>query len=523
MCSGSNSEIQQSSPEASGSFENETSSLYLDSVSRQPQTVNLEVNPLWLIVPSEDGSERTSKYLLLEDVETGDVLIPLLELKNILNRTNNSRPIANLNNRMVERPVDANFGNYSSNQTLYWSLAFESPRNVKAVVKKELGDNSSTRGHIRIVLLPIIYNIMVSRECYWKTPFFGALEKAMLNSNYAPLLHRKKAKGDPFNLQSMLPGPDNRMNAAWMQGSGLFSGPKRLAASAAKYMSTFTEGSTKRLRTETTAHREAPEVVMPRRATAQSSTESSLTEMEAEVREHKRLFLEQKRQIAEQLARQEALEKDVAALKAMLEKVTRMLLENRGYQGEFPFSGQAGLREASTPQTRSSLASMQYKPQSSQFSMNGPMGQSSPHHPLSVSHETQRDSAPRPELVDFTNTGPYFANTPGGPMRRERSASCLPPPLSHRPFQACHPHASAVSSHLLSLPHSSNAPLMPNMPPATKWPDSMSVDPGIRSAAFNLCNPQGVLQCSLHNPNLVYSDCSSENPLNVAGLFPHGA
>ena len=57
------------------------------------------------------------------------------------------------------------------------------------------------------------------------------------------------------------------MNAAWMQGSGLFSGPKRLAASAAKYMSTFTEGSTKRLRTETTAHREAPEVVMPRRAT----------------------------------------------------------------------------------------------------------------------------------------------------------------------------------------------------------------------------------------------------------------
>lgn len=63
--------------------------------------------------------------------------------------------------------------------------------------------------------------------------------------------------------------------------------------------------------------------------------------MEAEVREHKRLFLEQKRQIAEQLARQEALEKDVAALKAMLEKVTRMLLENRGYQGEFPFSGQA--------------------------------------------------------------------------------------------------------------------------------------------------------------------------------------
>ena len=73
------------------------------------------------------------------------MLIPLLELKTVLNKTNNSRPIANLSFRMVERPVDANFGNYSSNKTLYWSSAFESPKNVKAVVKNELGDNSSTR------------------------------------------------------------------------------------------------------------------------------------------------------------------------------------------------------------------------------------------------------------------------------------------------------------------------------------------------------------------------------------------
>lgn len=90
------------------------------------------------------SSFSKSKYLLLEDVETGDVLIPLMELKNVLNKTNSSRPIASLTNRMVERPVDANFGSVSPNQALFWSLAFESPKNVKAIVKKELGDNRST-------------------------------------------------------------------------------------------------------------------------------------------------------------------------------------------------------------------------------------------------------------------------------------------------------------------------------------------------------------------------------------------
>ena len=97
-----------------------------------------------------------SRYLLLEDAETGDVLIPLLELKNVLNKANNSRPIASLTNRMVERPTDANFGGYGPNQTLYWSLAFESPRNVKAVVKRELGDNKSTRVGFCERMLPFL-------------------------------------------------------------------------------------------------------------------------------------------------------------------------------------------------------------------------------------------------------------------------------------------------------------------------------------------------------------------------------
>ena len=57
-----------------------------------------------------------------------------------------------------------------------------------------------------------------------------------------------------------------------MQGSGIFCGPRRLAVSAAKYMSTFTEGSKKRLRTDTTAHIETPEVATPKRALVQPLT-----------------------------------------------------------------------------------------------------------------------------------------------------------------------------------------------------------------------------------------------------------
>ena len=66
------------------------------------------------------------------------------------------------------------------------------------------------QGHIRVVLLPIIYNIMVSKDIYWKTPFFKALEAAMLISNYARLVHKKKAKGDPLHLQSMQCKADSR-------------------------------------------------------------------------------------------------------------------------------------------------------------------------------------------------------------------------------------------------------------------------------------------------------------------------
>ena len=67
--------------------------------------------------------------------------------------------------------------------------------------------------------------------------------------------------------------------------------------------------------------------------------------METELREYKRMFLEQKRHsadlAAQQETRQEALEREVAALKCMLGKMTRMWFENRGGQCDFPFNSNA--------------------------------------------------------------------------------------------------------------------------------------------------------------------------------------
>lgn len=48
------------------------------------------------------------------------------------------------------------------------------------------------QGHIRIVLLPVIYNIMAAKEEYWHMPLFKALETALGNSTYCPLLQDRK-------------------------------------------------------------------------------------------------------------------------------------------------------------------------------------------------------------------------------------------------------------------------------------------------------------------------------------------
>lgn len=88
----------------------------------------------------------------------------------------------------------------------------------------------------------------------------------------------------------------------------------------------------------------------------------------------------------------------------------------------------------------------------------------------------------------------------------QRSTSCLPPPLGHRPFKTGHRHASAVSSHLLSLPHCSSAPHMPLLPSASKLPGTMS-------SQLCLCQDVFVTFCPSLHPDISSSYCHCLLPL----------
>ena len=93
------------------------------------------------------------RYLLLEDTDTGDVLMPLMYMKQVF-KVNYSRKISNLHNRLVEKPAGADFGMHDSAKHLYWLWAFESPQNVKTVVRRELGDMASPTVSLLSTLIP---------------------------------------------------------------------------------------------------------------------------------------------------------------------------------------------------------------------------------------------------------------------------------------------------------------------------------------------------------------------------------
>ena len=53
------------------------------------------------------------------------------------------------------------------------------------------------QGHIRLALLPVVYNAMSTKETLRNTPLFIALEAALRNSTYYPLLQRQGKGGTP--------------------------------------------------------------------------------------------------------------------------------------------------------------------------------------------------------------------------------------------------------------------------------------------------------------------------------------
>lgn len=206
------------------------------STSGNPANISLEhVRCFWL---SADSSNE-DRYLLVEDTETGDVLIPLIYMKTIL-EANYSRKLAALKNREVQVPPEASLREKQG--LLFWHWAFECPQAIKKVVRDYLGE-TKPQGHLRLVLLPIVYNAMASREELQTHPLFKPLHDAMQASSYWPLV----IKPSLVNIsEDVVDG-----------GGKLFDGPKEVEKTAQKYMFMFESIEdveyTKRLRTTNVA------------------------------------------------------------------------------------------------------------------------------------------------------------------------------------------------------------------------------------------------------------------------------
>ncbi|KAK3273161.1 hypothetical protein CYMTET_18587 [Cymbomonas tetramitiformis] len=190
----------------------------------------------------ESGKEE-DRYLLIEDEETGDVLMPLVYMKNIF-EANYSRKLSSLKHRVVITPGASNISGASKNtlpvtgkrkkidleRQVYWVWAFEAPQDVKAIVRQILGEEKVPPGHLRLVLIPIVYNAMVKRPQMRDTPFFRALHTALKASTYYPLLENPAMAEDELVATVVDCDPEMRDS---------FKGPHSLATTLAKYTIPF--------------------------------------------------------------------------------------------------------------------------------------------------------------------------------------------------------------------------------------------------------------------------------------------
>lgn len=68
--------------------------------------------------------------------------MPLIYMKAVF-KANYSRKLSSLKNRLVVIPLDQELSMGRPNTYLYWQWAFESPPNVKLLVRQELGEENT--------------------------------------------------------------------------------------------------------------------------------------------------------------------------------------------------------------------------------------------------------------------------------------------------------------------------------------------------------------------------------------------
>lgn len=252
-------------------FEMSKRPIFDDIAGPDPNKILLDAaRPVWLDAPGASPD----RFLLLEDTDTGDVLMPLVYMKGILD-SNYSRKLASIKHRSVTLPMNADEELRRHNGLLHWHYAFEAPSKVKSLVRELVGDKVA-QGHLKLVLLPAVYNALSARFDELKEnskPLIYALHYAMKRSSYWPLLCHpngevmRTLEAGAYEMISNLhsAGELQYGNGGAQHNVQIFSGPISLLRTARKYMFKFSNQkemeASKRARTAGTpalASRHAP-------------------------------------------------------------------------------------------------------------------------------------------------------------------------------------------------------------------------------------------------------------------------
>ena len=193
---------------------------------------------------------------MLEDTETGDIVCPLVYLREVFG-LNYSRKTSNDRTRVIHEVPDGlvrapamTAQNLIQQQLMRarqqqvtgrptqtpaepvpcWKLPFESSTDVKLQIRELLGDEGFSKGHVRLVSLPLAFNVLSEKDEFRDSALFRAVHHVLKNTTYAPLLRRRRPAPTPESF-------DNEISGGGEGASGVS------AAAAAAAATTTTTGN----------------------------------------------------------------------------------------------------------------------------------------------------------------------------------------------------------------------------------------------------------------------------------------
>ena len=165
---------------------------------------------------------------MLEDTETGDIVCPLVYLREVFG-LNYSRKTSNDRTRVIHEVPDGlvraptmTAQNLIQQQLMRarqqqvtgrpaqppaepvpcWKLPFESSTDVKLQIRELLGDEGFSKGHVRLVSLPLAFNVLSEKDEFRDTALFRAVHHVLKNTSYAPFSDDDDPRRRPISTRT---------------------------------------------------------------------------------------------------------------------------------------------------------------------------------------------------------------------------------------------------------------------------------------------------------------------------------